>query len=184
MCAPRVTRHTSLRYSSSCHTRVNMCASIFFAAAMIRAFSSARSRGNVGTNTFAYCARNARCTVTTDLFVWYSNTQNDFSPGAAHYIHSHRLAAEMWITKKNNLLRKKILSCSFYLYKFRKYLSYGFPIINFSNRGVHYETPYILLTLLRPGLPSKPLHVFMFRYDLQNVTCSTVFICLYSFRAT
>jgi hypothetical protein len=27
MCAPRVTRHTSIRYSSSCHTRVNMGAS-------------------------------------------------------------------------------------------------------------------------------------------------------------
>ena len=24
MCAPRVTRHTSIQYSSSCHTRVNM----------------------------------------------------------------------------------------------------------------------------------------------------------------
>jgi hypothetical protein len=29
MCAPRVTRHTSILYSSSCHTRVNMGASIF-----------------------------------------------------------------------------------------------------------------------------------------------------------
>ena len=51
MCAPRVTRHTSIRYSSYCHTRVNMGASIFFTAAMIRAFRSARSRGNGGTNT-------------------------------------------------------------------------------------------------------------------------------------
>jgi hypothetical protein len=34
------------------------------------------------------------------------------------------------------------LSCSFYLYSlFRKYVSYGFPIINFCNPGVHYETP-------------------------------------------
>jgi hypothetical protein len=24
MCAPRLTRHTSIRYSSSCHTRVKM----------------------------------------------------------------------------------------------------------------------------------------------------------------
>jgi hypothetical protein len=37
MCAPRVTRHTSIRYSSSCHTRINMGASIFFTAAMIHA---------------------------------------------------------------------------------------------------------------------------------------------------
>jgi len=66
-----------------CHTGVNMGASIFFTAATICAFWSARSRGNGGTNTFAYFARNARCTVTTDLLVRYSNTQNDFSPGAA-----------------------------------------------------------------------------------------------------
>ena len=46
MCAPQVTRHTSIRYSSSCHTRVNMSALIFFTAAMIRAFRSAKSRGN------------------------------------------------------------------------------------------------------------------------------------------
>jgi hypothetical protein len=29
MCPPRVIRHISIRYSSSCHTRVNMSASIF-----------------------------------------------------------------------------------------------------------------------------------------------------------
>jgi len=33
------------------HTHVNMGASIFFTAAMIRAFRSTRSRGNGGTNT-------------------------------------------------------------------------------------------------------------------------------------
>jgi hypothetical protein len=38
-----MTRHTSIRKSSSCHTRVKMCASIFFIAA--------RSRVNGGTNT-------------------------------------------------------------------------------------------------------------------------------------
>jgi hypothetical protein len=30
MCEPRVTRHSSIRYSSSCYSRVNMGASIFF----------------------------------------------------------------------------------------------------------------------------------------------------------
>jgi len=43
MCAPRVTRHTKIRYSISCPTRVNMGASIFFTAPMIRGFRSARS---------------------------------------------------------------------------------------------------------------------------------------------
>jgi len=38
----------------------------------------------------------------------------------------------------------KNLSCSFYLYRFSKYVSYGFPIINICNLGVHYETPCVL----------------------------------------
>jgi hypothetical protein len=37
----------------------------------------------VGRIPFAYFAQNACCTVTTDLLVWYSNTQNNFSPEAA-----------------------------------------------------------------------------------------------------
>jgi hypothetical protein len=90
MCAPRVTRHTSIRYWSFSHTRVNM--------------------GQHG-----------------------------------HNLHSHRLAAEMWTTMKDNLLEKKFLSCSLYLHRFRKYVSYGFPIINFWNPGVHYETPCIYI---------------------------------------
>jgi hypothetical protein len=32
--------------------------------------------------SFAYFARNARRTIHTDLLLWYSNTQNDFSPEA------------------------------------------------------------------------------------------------------
>jgi len=76
-------RGTIDTFSSFCYTRVNMGALIFFTAAMIRAFMSARSRGNGGTNNFACFARNARCTANTDLLVWYCNTQNYFSPGAA-----------------------------------------------------------------------------------------------------
>jgi hypothetical protein len=44
MCAPRVTRHTSIWYSSSCHTRVKLGASIFFTAVMICTYRSVRSR--------------------------------------------------------------------------------------------------------------------------------------------
>ena len=48
----------------------------------------------------------------------------------------------MWTTIQKELTReKKCLHCSFYLYRFRKYVSYGFPIIIFCNPGVHYETP-------------------------------------------
>jgi len=46
---------------------------------------------------------------------------------------------------KNKLLGG--LSRSFYLCRFRKYVSYGFPIISFCNLGVHYETSCILESL-------------------------------------
>jgi len=143
MCARQVTRHTSIRYSNSFHTRVNMGASMFFTVAMIRAFRSARSRGNGGTNTLhemhvAQWPQTYSCDIPTHKTT--STPERPFS----HYIHSHRLAVEMWTTLDNNLLGKKFLSCSFYLYRFRKYVSYGFPIINFCNPGVHYETPCIM----------------------------------------
>jgi hypothetical protein len=109
MCAPRVIWHASIRYSNSCHTRVNMGASIFL------------------------------------------------------YIHSHRLATEMWTTIKNNFLGKKISSCSFYLYRFRKYVSYGFTIINFCNPGVHYETPCIIHTR---RIYSLKYHIFQTNSEL------------------
>jgi hypothetical protein len=99
--------------------------------------------------SFAYFARNARCTITTDLLVWYSNTQNDFSPGVTVFS-LHTLASPS--DRNANNKKKKLLSCSFYLYRFRKYVSYGFPIINFCNPGVYYETPcisYHIITKLR-----------------------------------
>jgi len=46
-----LTRHASMRYSGSCHTRVNTGSLIFCTAAMILAIRSAMSRGNGGTNT-------------------------------------------------------------------------------------------------------------------------------------
>ena len=49
---------------------------------------------------------------------------------------------------------QSLLSCSFYLYRFRKYVSYGFPIINFCNPRIHYETPCILSNLFT-GHPYK-----------------------------
>jgi len=62
----------------------------------------------------------------------------------SHYIHSHRLAAEMWTTMKNNLLGNKFFNCSFCLYRFCKYMCYRFPIINLCNPRVHYEMPCIV----------------------------------------
>ena len=131
-----------------------------------------RTNGLVCRRFFAYFARSACCTVTTDLLVWYSNTQNDFCPGAAiRYIHSHRLAAEMWTAMQNNLLGKNVLSCSFYLYRFRKYVSYGFPIINFCNPGVHYEKPCIMSTTISR---------LLYRYSAAKIPFYLlVSICLY-----
>ena len=51
VCTTGDTAHIDTIFKFLPHTRVNMCASIFFTAALIRAFRSARSRGNGGTNT-------------------------------------------------------------------------------------------------------------------------------------
>ena len=144
MCAPRVTRHTSIRYSIFCHTRVNIGESIFFTASKIRAFRSARWRGN-GTRYSAYFARNARCTVTTDLLVCYSSTQNDFSPGAAIFsLHALALPSGRNVNYDDKQLTgEKIFGLFLFSVRFRKYMSYGFPIIDFCIPGVHYAAPYV-----------------------------------------
>jgi len=99
--------------------------------------------------SFVYFARNTRCTVTTDLVVWYSNTQKAFSPGAAIFS-LHKLASpsdrNVNYDEKQLTGRKKKSSCSFYLYRFCKNVSYGFRIINFCISGVRYETSCTLLT--------------------------------------
>ena len=106
--------HGTRRYNIqvlATHTHVNMGASIFFTAA------------------------------TTDLLVWYSNTQNDFFPGAAIFsLHTLALPSGRNVNyDEKQLTGKKRLSCSFYLYRFPKYVSCGFSTINFCNTGVHYE---------------------------------------------
>jgi len=143
MCAPRVTRYTSIRYSAVNGRPLNFC--LRRHPVSVNCLYHARILLSVG-GSFAYFARNARCTVTTDLLVRYSNTQNDFSPRSGHFLTTYtrtRPVAEMWTTMKNNLLGKKVLSCSFYLYRFCKNVCCGFPIINFCNPGIHYETPCI-----------------------------------------
>ena len=120
-----------------------MGASIFFTAATIRGFRSARSRGNGETNTFHEMdiAQQPQ-TYTCDIPV-HKTTSPPERP-YSHYIHSHRLAAKMRTAMENNLLGKKVLSFCFYLYRFRKYVSYGFPIINCCNSGIHCEKPCII----------------------------------------
>ena len=139
ICAPPVTRHISIRYSSSCHTRVNVGASIFFTAAMIRGFRSARSCRRV------FCVLCTKCTVHSNhriTRVIFQHTKRLHSGAAIFSLHTLASPSGRNVHYvEKHLTGKKILSCSFHLYRFRKYVSYGFPIINFCNPGVHYESP-------------------------------------------
>jgi len=128
MCAPRVTRHTSIRYWSSsavnglpldfCLHRNPVSVNCLYHARMVLSVDG----------SFAYFARNALCTVTTDLLAWYSNTQNYFSPGDAIFS-LHKLASPSGRNVKydeKQLTGGGELNYSFYLYRFRKHVSYGF----------------------------------------------------------
>ena len=94
MCVPRVTRHASIRYSSSCHTRVNMGALIFFAVAMIRAFRSASSRGN-GTLRTLHEMHVEQQSQTYSCDIPAHKAASPPERPFSHYIHSHRLATEI-----------------------------------------------------------------------------------------
>jgi len=101
--------------------------------------------GKRGHVAMVHCVLCTKCTLHSNhrLTVWYSNTQHNFSPRAAIFS-LHTLASPSGRNvnyDEKQLTGEKKLSCSFYLYVFRKYVSYGFPIINFCNLGVHYETP-------------------------------------------
>ena len=149
MCAPwGDTVHIDKIFKLLPHTRQHGCIDILhYCNDSCLCLYHARMFLSVG-RSFACFARNARHTVTTHLLVWYSNTQNDFSPGAAIFS-LHKLASpsgrNVKYDEKQVTGGKKFLSCPFYLYRFRKYVPYGFPIINFGNPGVHYETPCIYL---------------------------------------
>ena len=60
VCTTGDTAHIDTIFKFLPHTRVDMGASIFFTAAMIRGFRSARSRGNGGTLITSDCAENWR----------------------------------------------------------------------------------------------------------------------------
>ena len=161
MCAPRVTRHTSIRYSSSWHTRVNMgdfC--LHKHPVSLNCLYHARMVLSAG-GSFAYCARNARCTVTTDLLCDIPTHKTTSPPGAAIFS-QHTPASPSG--RNGNCDEKQFtgefffFSCSFYLYRFRESVFYGFPIINFCNPGVHYETPGIIQVSLNSLNPASTLN--------------------------
>jgi len=98
--------------------------------------------------------------------VIFQNTKR-LLPRSGHfsqYIHSHFLAAEMWTTMINSLLGKKIVSCSFYLYRFRKYVSYGFLVISFCNPGVHFETPCISMEQWHDKFQGEKIQYFTHKH--------------------
>jgi hypothetical protein len=134
--------HIDMKFKFLPHTRQHGCIDILHCC---NDPCRARIVLSVG-GSFAYFAWNARCTVTTDLLVWYSNTQNNFSPGMAIfslYTLVSPSGRNVNYDEKQLTGKKVFVSWSFYLYRFRKYMSYGFPIIIFFNPGVRYETPCI-----------------------------------------
>jgi hypothetical protein len=144
MCAPWVTWHTSIRYSSFCHSRVKMGASIFFTATMIRTFKSARSRGNDHLSILhkIHVHRLTRVIFQHTKYTLHSNhrlTRVIFQHTKAFTLRAaifslHTLASpsgrNVNYKEKQFSGGEKVLSCSFFLCRFRKYVSYGSPIIN------------------------------------------------------
>jgi hypothetical protein len=146
MCAPWVTQHTSIRYSSSCHTRVNMVASIFFTAAMIHILFLPRMNGLVRRGVL--CVLCTKYTLQSNhrlTRVTFQHTKR-LLPRSGHFLTMYTCIA-YWqkceLRWKTTFWEKKFLSCSFCLYRFRKYVSCGFRIINFYNPGVYCEMPCI-----------------------------------------
>jgi hypothetical protein len=127
--------------------------------------------------SFAWFTRNACCTETKDLLVWYSNTQNDFSPGADIFS-IHTLASPSGRNMnydEKNVLGKIFFSCSFYLYRFRKYVSYGFPTINFCNHGVHYERPCVYTCFIDEKLPECDLRRIRIRRSFYGLYVKKIY---------
>ena len=87
------TEHIDTIFKFLPHTRVNMGASLFFAAAMIRSFRSARSSENDGTNTL-HEMHVAQSPQTYCVIFQHTKRLLPRSSHFSHYIHSHRLAAE------------------------------------------------------------------------------------------
>ena len=89
MCARQVTRHTSIRYSSSRHTHASTCVHRY--SSLLYRSVTLGQRGHVAIVGRTLCTK---CTLHSNnrLTVWYANTQNDFSPGAAIFL-LHKLAS-------------------------------------------------------------------------------------------
>jgi len=83
--------------------------------------------GQRGHVAMALCVPCTKCTLHSNhrLTVSYSNTHNDFSLGAAIFS-LHKLESPNGKNvnyDEKQLTEEKLLSCSFYLFRFRKYVS-------------------------------------------------------------
>jgi hypothetical protein len=145
MCAPRVTRHTSIRYSSSCHTRVNMGALVFFTVAKIRAYSHSEV-------TWQWWAVLVSPTIST-WPRWSKDTDHCSSE-------EYRFTLVDVFGKNLNIISmcavspvvhtSNISSCQKIFFRFPvamnnsiKVCPLVFVVINVCNDGEHYETPCI-----------------------------------------
>ena len=116
--------------------------------------------------SFAYFARNARCTVTTDLFMCYSNTHNNFDPRSGQFLTTYTRIAQ-WQKcelrlKTTYWAKKKFLIVPSICNMLRKYVSCGFPVINVCDLGVHYKILIISsdnFILFRPVLIYYPFFI-------------------------
>jgi hypothetical protein len=107
VCTTGDTAHIDTIFKFLPHTRQHGCIDILHCC---NDPCRARMILSVG-GSFVYFAPNAGCAVTTDLLVWYSNTQNDFPTGAAIFS-LHTLASPSGRNvnyEKSNLLGNKIL---------------------------------------------------------------------------
>jgi len=86
MCAPLVTRHTSIRYLSSCHTHTSTLVHRY--SSLLQWSVTLGQRGHVAMLGRILCTK---CTLHSNhrLTVWYSNTQNDFFPRSGHFLTSY-----------------------------------------------------------------------------------------------
>jgi hypothetical protein len=123
MCSPRLKRHKSIRYSSSCHTRVNMGASIIFTAAVIRDFRSAMSPLSHDLADTDHCSSEKyRC---THVYVCVART----------WIWYRRVPCHPCCTHRTSLVVKKSFQFSCGCEQFHSGRSFDFLVMNVCNHG-------------------------------------------------
>jgi len=161
MCAPGVTRHTSIRYSSS--PAVNGRPHDFYLhrhPVPVYCLYHTRMVLSVGGS---FCVLCTKCTLHSNhrfTRVIFQHTER-LLPRNGHFLATYTRIA--WRQKcelrwKTTYWENFFFSCSFCLYRFRKHVSYGSPIINFWNHGLHFETPCIIIKTVLSNAYSFNFH--------------------------